>query len=176
MGGLVKYLAYPVVAGLTGAVALLVLKTQLPILLAWSEWRGWRREPVSPTTLLMSLVVIVVMVFGGRRLPGVPPQVIGLVVGVALALALAWVGGPALARLGGLPSALPLPIDPRPALRLLGQNGLVFTLQHGQPLPRPRPPPPHRHDGDPRAPVLTRRDQSIFTSAASTSRRKRGST
>jgi sulfate permease, SulP family len=130
LGSSIKYLAYPVVAGLTGAVALLVLKSQLPIILGWNAWADWRTTPVSPAALLTGLVVLVVMVLGGRWLTVIPPQVIGIVVGTPLAIGLTWVGGPAIATVGALPASWPPTIHPQGALRFLGQHGAVFTIQH----------------------------------------------
>lgn len=130
LGSLVKYLAYPVVAGLTGGVALLVLKSQVPVILGWSGWAAWRTQPVSAPTLLTGCVVIAAMVLGARRLPAVPAQVIGLVVGVALGLALSSIDAGALARVGDVPSSLPLLVDPAAAFRLLGQHRPSFAIEH----------------------------------------------
>lgn len=127
LGTALKYLAYPVVAGLMAAVGLLVVRNQIPILLGWT---GWDPQPVSWPTLLTGCVVILAIVFGPRWLASTPGQVIGLGVGVALGAALEWFGGGALARVGSLHASLPIWLDLPSALHYVGVHGVSFALEH----------------------------------------------
>lgn len=130
LGGLVKYLAYPVVAGLMGAVGLLVVKSQIPIILGWHGWGEWRAESVSPSTVVTGCVVIAAILLTNLWLARIPGQVTGLVIGTGFALALSSLGGSSIANVESLPSSVPTLIDPGPALRFLGEHGLGFTVEH----------------------------------------------
>jgi SulP family sulfate permease len=130
LGGLLKYLAYPVVAGLMAAVALLVVKSQIPIILGWTGWSAWRAQTVSLPTLLTGAVVILAVVFGPRWLWGLPGQVIGLAVGLVLGTALSWGAGAVIGRVDPLPSSLPAVIDAASALRLIGEHGFAFAADY----------------------------------------------
>jgi MFS superfamily sulfate permease-like transporter len=130
LGNSIKYLAYPVVAGMTAAVALLVLKSQLPAFLGWHTWSAWRTQPVSIAALLTAGLVLGVMGAASRRLVAMPPQAIGLVVGILLAIGITWLGGRAIETVGALPSEWPLAIHPGAALRFLRQHNLAFVIEH----------------------------------------------
>jgi MFS superfamily sulfate permease-like transporter len=136
LGGLVRYLAYPVVIGLMASVGILTAKGQLVEFLGPGGVEGWERAPWSPAaiaTLATGTLTLAVVVLGKRVLPRVPGPVLGLAVGVVFAAALRFAGGPMLSvpRLAPLASAVPMPIDPSPALhavRALGPAWLLRTL------------------------------------------------
>jgi SulP family sulfate permease len=133
LGVVVRYLAYPVVTGLMAAVAVLTAQGQLVEFLGPGGFAGWRAAPLSPAalaTLLTGAATLVVVVFGGRVLPRVPGPLKGLVIGMAVGQSLRFLGGPALAVpvLAPVASALPRPIDPLPALELLGKLGPAWVV------------------------------------------------
>jgi SulP family sulfate permease len=136
LGGLVRYLAYPVVTGLMASVGILTAKGQLAEFLGPGGVDGWQRAPWSPAaiaTFATGAVTLAVVVRGSRILPRAPGPALGLVVGVAFAAALRFAGGPLLSvpRLAPLVSAIPTPIDLSPSLhavRALGPEWLLRTL------------------------------------------------
>jgi SulP family sulfate permease len=136
LGGLVRYLAYPVVSGLMASVGILTAKGQLVEFLGPGGVDGWQRAPWSPTavaTFATGALTLAVVVLAGRLLPRVPGPVLGLVVGVAFAAALRLAGGPLLSvpRLAPFVSGIPTPIHPSASLhavRALGPEWLLRTL------------------------------------------------
>jgi MFS superfamily sulfate permease-like transporter len=136
LGGLVRYLAYPVVIGLMASVGILTAKGQLVEFLGPGGVQGWERAPWSPAaigTLATGTLTVAVVVLGKRVLPRVPGPVLGLAVGVVFAAVLRFAGGPlfSVPRLAPLASAIPMPIDPSPAfhaVRSLGPAWLLRTL------------------------------------------------
>ena len=126
LGVLVRYLAYPVVTGLMAAVAILTAKGQLLEFLGLagtSRGANAAFSPVALATLVTGIVTIAVMKLGTRFIPRLPGPLIGLLIGTCVGHAFSWLGGSTLSipMLLAVPSALPEPVDPRPAFALLGQ-------------------------------------------------------
>ena len=126
LGVLVRYLAYPVVTGLMAAVAILTAKGQL---LEFVGLAGTPRgtdavfSPVALATLVTGIVTIAAMKLGTRFIPRLPGPLIGLLIGTCVGHVSGWLGGATLSipMLLAVPSALPAPVDPRPAFALLRQ-------------------------------------------------------
>src|SRR5262245_46034467 len=114
LGGLVRYVPFPVMAGFQNAAAVLIFFSQLPALLGIARAVPPQRllehlGAARPLTLVVGLVTALAMWYGPRVTARVPPAIAGLAAGSAAYYALAAVGlgadlGPTIGR---LPSALP---------------------------------------------------------------------
>ena len=116
LGGLIRYIPSPVMAGFQNAVAVLIILSQLDALL------GFRRHvptrdllsnlaAVQPLTLAVGLFTALVMWYGPRLTKRVPPVIQGMLVGSAAYYALRALGAQASLGplVGPLPAAWPLP-------------------------------------------------------------------
>ena len=134
LGVLVRYLAYPVVTGLMAAVAILTAKGQLLEFLGPAATPSGTNGAFSPAmlaTLVTGIVTIAGMKLGTRFIPRLPGPLIGLLIGVAIGQATNRLGGSALSipMLLAVPSAVPRPVDPRPAFALLAQLGPAWFVK-----------------------------------------------
>ncbi len=116
LGGLVKFIPAPVIAGFQNAAALLIFFSQINTMLGF-------QQPVpltsmlhslgaaQPLTLLVGIVTCVLILRGARITKSVPPTVVGLLGGVALyyLLTAAGLGSHLGATVGTIPYALPSP-------------------------------------------------------------------
>ncbi len=112
LGGLIRYVPFPVMAGFQNAAAVLMFFSQLPALLGIA--RAVRPHEVlqhlgatRPLTALVGLVTALAMWQAPRLLPRVPPAIVGLVAGSAAYYALAVLGASLGPVIGPLPSVLP---------------------------------------------------------------------
>ena len=116
LGGLIRYIPSPVMAGFQNAVAVLIILAQVDTLL------GFRRHIpfgqlasnlalVQPLTLGVGLLTSVAMLYGPRLTKRVPPVILGLLVGTGAYYALSVSGyGPQLGLVvGPMPEASLLP-------------------------------------------------------------------
>ncbi|HOB63435.1 MAG TPA: SulP family inorganic anion transporter [Candidatus Competibacteraceae bacterium] len=81
-GRLMKYIPYPVIAGLTTGTGLLMIRSQLNPLLGIPHhglWSGWHWLP-----LVVALTAFVIARYASRFLPGIPGPIVGLLGGTAL--------------------------------------------------------------------------------------------
>lgn len=116
LGRAARYLPAPVVEGFTAGIAVVIVLQQVPTMLGTAgkgdpAWRSatsaaaaFVRDP-RPAPLLLALGVAAAILLGARLRPGLP---VSLLV-VAVATAVASLGGLDVARLGAMPSALPVP-------------------------------------------------------------------
>jgi anti-anti-sigma factor len=116
LGGLIRYIPSPVMAGFQNAVAILIILAQVDTLL------GFRRHVpfgqlasslafVQPLTLTVGLLTFLAMWYGPRLTKRVPPVILGLLVGTGAYYALSVSGyGPQLGPVvGPMPEASLLP-------------------------------------------------------------------
>lgn len=116
LGGLIRYIPSPVMAGFQNAVAILIILAQLDTLL------GFRRHvplgqlaaslgAAQPLTLAVGLLTALVTWYGPRLKTRVPPVILGLLVGGSAYYALAALGNRAALGpvVGPMPAAVPLP-------------------------------------------------------------------
>jgi anti-anti-sigma factor len=116
LGGLIRYIPSPVMAGFQNAVAVLIILAQVDTLL------GFRRHVpfgqlasnlalVQPLTLTVGLLTFLAMWYGPRLTKRVPPVILGLLVGTGAYYALSVSGyGPQLGPVvGPMPEASVLP-------------------------------------------------------------------
>ncbi|GAB6042437.1 hypothetical protein JCM17961_31140 [Endothiovibrio diazotrophicus] len=116
LGGVAKFIPYPVLAGLLDGSAALILLSQaapllgLPAALPWSEL-GHHLGEVSPLAPAVAAVALLAIHLGGRSWPQVPAPFIGLLAGSGCHHLLAALGyGAALGPLvGEVPGGLPTP-------------------------------------------------------------------
>ena len=111
-GRLIKFIPYPVIAGLATGTGLLLIKSQVgPLLglhhpLTWSEWH---ELPVAVTVAAFAAARLI-----PRLLPHLPGAIAGLLVGTALFHSLLWVAGRPVAPehwvVGALPALTQLPL------------------------------------------------------------------
>jgi sulfate permease, SulP family len=117
LGGLIRYIPSPVMAGFQNAVAVLIILAQVDTLL------GFRRHIpfggiasnlalVQPATLTVGLLTILAMGYGPRLTKRIPPVILGLLVGTGAYYALSASGyGP---QLGPVVGPMPeTPVLPR---------------------------------------------------------------
>jgi len=116
LGGLIRYIPSPVMAGFQNAVAVLIILAQVDTLL------GFRRHVpfgqlasnlalVQPLTLAVGLLTFLAMWYGPRLTKRIPPVILGLLVGTGAYYALSASGyGPQLGPVvGPMPEASVLP-------------------------------------------------------------------
>lgn len=114
LGGLIRYVPFPVMAGFQNAAAVLIFFSQIPALLGIARAVPPHRllehlGAARPLTLVVGLVTGLAMWYGPRLTARVPPAIAGLAAGSAAYYALASLGlgadlGPTIGR---LPSAGP---------------------------------------------------------------------
>ncbi|MFJ2033040.1 SulP family inorganic anion transporter [Streptosporangium sp. NPDC087985] len=116
-GRFIQFVPAPVIEGFTAGIAVVIALQQVPAALGIAGVDGERVWQVAfeaaaryvatpdPVPLVMALAVAGLMLAGGRRRPGVPFSLIGVV----LATVIAEAGGLDVARIGALPVTLPAP-------------------------------------------------------------------
>jgi SulP family sulfate permease len=136
LGGLVKFVPFPVVAGFMNGVAILIVLSQLPALMgvAAIHWRslagtGW--NDMQPAAAIVGAATALCIVVIARRWRNAPAYLIGLGCGTALWFAMD-AGMPAVevgSLVGPIPGSLGLPsLAPETALGLLREHaGRVLT-------------------------------------------------
>ena len=107
VGGLIKYIPYPVVSGYLAGVGLIIIGSQAVKVLGTPDGMVWWRALLAPDTwdprsLLIGAVTIVVTVGAHRYSKRVPSIILGIVAGT-LAYALLALEDPALRQLEGNP-------------------------------------------------------------------------
>lgn len=141
LGRLVRVVPQPVLAGFMNGIALLILLSQLPALLALSQdqWfhEGWRAlHKAAPGALLLGLGTAALVWLLAWRAPRAPGALLALLAGVAVyhgALAV-WPGAALGATLGSVRSASALPgllslfNDSAPAWATVSQHGPAIML------------------------------------------------
>jgi SulP family sulfate permease len=140
LGRVVVYIPWPVIEGFTAGIALIIALQQVPLALDASVQTGEktvlaafdaiRTADWSHAWLPLAITVgVVVLIELMRRLPGSLP---GALIAVVAATVAAEVGGLDVARIGALPSHLPLPsipaIDPATIEQLFGAAVAVAAL------------------------------------------------
>lgn len=120
LGRVVVYIPWPVIEGFTAGIAVIIALQQVPLALDMPVDTGARTLPAAwaavqsadwtrawlPLAITLGVVALVEL---ARRLPGSLP---GALVAVVLATVAAEAGGLGVARIGALPSHLPLPVLP----------------------------------------------------------------
>lgn len=115
VGGMVKFIPYPVVAGIRNTAAILLIRTQIWPFLGIEHHSilslGKHLRDTQPLTLLVAVVTAVVAWQGARLLPRATVAAVALVAGAALHHALVYTVGEAGLGplLGRIPSAIPRP-------------------------------------------------------------------
>ncbi|HET8577693.1 MAG TPA: SulP family inorganic anion transporter [Methylomirabilota bacterium] len=116
LGGLIRYIPSPVMAGFQNAVALLIFLSQLDTMLGFPRHIPFTRiaanlSLVQPLTLAVGLLTCLVIWFGPRLSKQIPPTIAGLLVGTAAYWSLSALGyGAGLGRVvGPMPSTVPTP-------------------------------------------------------------------
>jgi SulP family sulfate permease len=140
LGRVVVYIPWPVIEGFTAGIAVVIALQQVPLALDAPVQTGERTLPAAfdavrtadwsqawlPLAITLGVVLVVELL---RRLPGSLP---GALIAVVLATAVAEVGHLDVARIGALPSHLPLPsipaIDPGILHELTGPALAVAAL------------------------------------------------
>ncbi|MGE0708389.1 MAG: SulP family inorganic anion transporter [Planctomycetota bacterium] len=122
LGGLIRYVPYPVVSGFMSGIGVIIIMLQLPVLLGL-EAQGsplgaleslTEIGALKPAALLLGLATIA-LVYGTRRVTkAVPGTLVALVVGTIVAVVL----GLDVTRIGSIPTGLP-------SLRLPGWDALT---------------------------------------------------
>jgi SulP family sulfate permease len=114
LGGLVRFIPSPVMAGFQNAAALLILYSQLHVLLGLPRRVALDAVPEAlaegkPLTLLLGLATVLVIWNGARLSRRLPPALLGLLFGTAAyyLLAAAGLGAGLGPTIGALPDSLP---------------------------------------------------------------------
>lgn len=113
LGGLIRYIPSPVMAGFQNAVAALIIVAQIDSLLGFSRHVPFGKLAsnlalVQPLTLTVGVLTILAMWYGPRLTKRIPPVVLGLLVGTGAYYALSLSGfGPQLGPVVG-----PMPETP----------------------------------------------------------------
>lgn len=136
LGGLVKFVPFPVVAGFMNGVAILIVLSQLPALLGVSatHWRAlgnFAWSDMQPAAAIVGVATALCIVVVARRWRNAPAYLIGLACGTASWFALE-AGLPASDAgdlVGAIPGSLGTPwLSPETALGLLREHaGRVLT-------------------------------------------------
>jgi SulP family sulfate permease len=97
LGGLIRYIPSPVMAGFQNAVAILILVAQVDTLLGFRRHVPLRQiasnlDLVQPPTLAVGLLTSLAMWYGPRLTKRVPPVILGLLVGSGAYYALSFSG------------------------------------------------------------------------------------
>jgi sulfate permease, SulP family len=121
LGGLVKFIPAPVIAGFQNAAAVLILVSQIKPMLgivqpATESTTGSWLGAVQPLTLLIGVATCALIIRGARLTKSIPPTILGLIGGVSLYYLLALFG--MREYLGPVVGVIPLSW---PDLRFLGQ-------------------------------------------------------
>ena len=136
LGGLVKFVPFPVVAGFMNGVAILIVLSQLPALLGvanvhWRTLPGSSWADLQPAAAIVGAATALCIVVVARRWRNAPAYLIGLTFGTALWFAIdAGMPGVAVGALvGAIPGSIGSPwVSPEAALGLLGEHaGRVLT-------------------------------------------------
>ena len=86
VGGYIKFIPHPVVAGFMNGLAFLILVSQLPTLLGLKRNIDWSDLPkaltlLEPETAAVALVTMLAMLFTARRWPRLPGAIVAVVIG-----------------------------------------------------------------------------------------------
>jgi SulP family sulfate permease len=130
LGGLVKFVPFPVVAGFMNGVAILIVLSQLPALLGVTaiNWRTLASagDDMQPAAAIVGAATALCIVVVARRWRNAPAYLIGLACGTALWFAMD-AGMPAVevgSLAGAIPGSLGLPsLAPETAVALLREHG-----------------------------------------------------
>ena len=119
VGQLVRFVPYPVIAGFTHGISLILFLVYIPVALGTSavprlEWPVW--SAVVPGSVMVAAVTIVVAMIVWRRWPRLPAFFLGMMAGVATHAAFTqWapglVAGAAVLDMAGLPMRLEPPAE-----------------------------------------------------------------
>jgi len=91
-GQLIKYIPYPVVAGLVTGIGLLMIKSQV-LLLAKDMYRSQSLDLHSAIPLITALLTIFIIVVVPKKIPKIPGALAGLICGIFLFQALVYFMG-----------------------------------------------------------------------------------
>ncbi|MEO5701246.1 MAG: SulP family inorganic anion transporter [Casimicrobiaceae bacterium] len=136
LGNLARFVPYPVVAGLMTGLAVKLIVYEIPDMMGMHAGaahgvagdHGW----INPSTLLLAVLTIVVVVFVHARWPKAPAKLFGVVMGTALAVVLVRVLG---ADTGPHVPVLPHAEIPLPdSLALLVEKGVALVAGHASTL------------------------------------------
>lgn len=119
VGQLVRFVPYPVIAGFTHGISLILFMVYIPVALGTSavprlEWPAW--SALVPGSIVVATVTIAVSMMVWKFRPKLPAFFIGMGMGVAVHAAIAtWapamVAGAAVLDMGGLPLSLEPPAE-----------------------------------------------------------------
>ncbi len=135
LGNLIKYIPYPVTAGFTTGIGVLIFSSQLKDFLGlppgsvpsdalgtlWGSLLSLGNA--RPASLFCGLLTVGVILFMRRTIPRIPAAIVAVLLTSAAAFLLGWETDTIGTRFGGIPSGLPVPAVP--ALSLEGIR-LVF--------------------------------------------------
>lgn len=130
LGGIIRYVPYPVILGFTAGIAVIIAASQLGDLLGLVLTRPepgpllpklaalWQaRGSLQPASVIVSVLTIALIVLLQRHAPRAPAMLIAIIIATLIALVL-----PAQTvadRFGQLPGGLPMPQMPQPTAELL---------------------------------------------------------
>ncbi len=96
LGGLVKYISYPVIVGIINGTAILMIVSQLSLCFGMPKQSIWETlknlDQVQPFTLLVAIVTIVLMMRGKKWIPHVPSAILAIIGGTLLYYVLHYTG------------------------------------------------------------------------------------
>lgn len=115
LGSIVKYVPYPVLAGLLNGSAILIILTQIGPLLGFENRVSIadivaQADKIQPLTFLVGVTVFLATRYGSKVTKAIPAPLLGILAGVIVYYVFQYAGGTGLGPLiGTIPSGLPTP-------------------------------------------------------------------